>query len=230
MKNRKKHVNFSAVRMLRAMKGLTIGALAEAVGLQPIDIIRIEQGRNCLIDRIVSLAEYFGVSVNALIKNDICAIALALKAPVKQNLSLQETMKKYRDECSRIGDKGQQLAYQWELDRLESIGSELVFLVNPNCADDRKLGFDMLSFDEYNNPIYIEVKASKNSPDTPFKATHAELSKALECLGNGSIYQVHRIGYVDQPDKRTLKIISAQELIDDFNIKPVEYIFSMKGV
>lgn len=229
MKNRKKHNCFSAVRMLRAMKGLTIGALAEAVGLQSIDIIRIEQGRNCLIDRIVSLAEYFGVSVNALIKNDICAIAQSLNTPVKQNLSLQETMKKYRDECSRIGDKGQQLAYQWELDRLESIGSQLVFLVNPNCADDRKLGFDMLSFDEFNNPIYIEVKATKHSPEAPFKASHAELSKALECLESGSIYQVHRIGYVDQPDKRTLKIISAQELIDDFDIKPVEYIFSMKG-
>ena len=65
MKNRKKHVNFSAVRMLRAMKGLTIGALAEAVGLQAIDIIRIEQGRNCLIDRIVSLAKYEGLSVKA---------------------------------------------------------------------------------------------------------------------------------------------------------------------
>ena len=83
MKNRKKHVHFSAVRMLRAMKGLTIGALAEAVGLQAMDIIRIEQGRNCLIDRFVSLAEYFGVSVNALMKNDICAIAQVLKSPVE---------------------------------------------------------------------------------------------------------------------------------------------------
>ena len=229
MNNRKKHDYFSAIRMLRAMEGLTIGALAKAVGLQFCDILRIEHGRNCLIGRYVSLAEYFDVSVDALVKNDICAIALALKAPVEQKLSLQESMKKYRDECSRIGDKGQQLAYQWELDRLDSIGSQLVFLVNPNCADDRKLGFDMLSFDEFSNPIYIEVKATKNSPETPFKASHAELSKALECLENGSIYQVHRIGYVDQPDKRTLKIISAQDLINDFDVKPVEYLFTKKG-
>lgn len=229
MKILKKHNRFSAVRMLRTMEGLTIGALAEKVGLQFADIIRIEHGRNCLVDRYQRLAVYFGVSIEALIRNDISAIAKTRKMPVTQKLSLQEKMKKYNAECSRIGDKGQQLAYQWEIERLEAMGSELVYLVNPNCADDRNLGFDMLSFDAFNNPIFVEVKATKNAPEAPFKVSQPELSKAHECLELGIIYQVHRIGYVDDPEKRTLTVISAQEFVDNYDFKPTEYLATKKG-
>ena len=230
MKSRKKHNHFSAVRMLRIICGLTVSALAEAVDLNLIDISRIEQGRNCQINRYVRLANYFGVSVDALVKNDITAIAKTRKGPVDQKLALQEKMKKFHETCSRIGDKGQRLAFQWELERLDSMGSELVYMVNPNCADERRLGFDMLSFDDFSNPIFIEVKATKGPPDRPFRMSGSEVSKARECYEKGLIYQVHRIGFVDDPEKRALKIIPAEELLEAYDLKPTEYIVAEKGL
>jgi|GEM_PF-2796634 len=224
-----KHSCFSAVRLLRTMEGATIKALAEKIGFEYKALHRLEMGHNCQIERFQILAEYFGVTVDALVKNDFEAIARTRKKPVNQNLTLQNEMKKHNDECSRIGDKGQKLAFKWEIQRLRESGHTLAYLVNPNCADDRKLGFDMLSFTADNKPIFIEVKATKGSLDTPFHMSQAQISKAAECLEDGIEYQVHRIGFVDDIGKRILNIISARELLEDYCIKPSDYLISMIG-
>lgn len=80
-------------------------------------------------------------------------------------------------ENKRIGDLGELLVLQHEQEKLKSHG-----INKPpkhiSKSDGDGLGYDILSFDENGNEIYIEVKTTRNGVNTPFYITRNELERS----------------------------------------------------
>lgn len=92
-----------------------------------------------------------------------------------------------------IGEKGEQFIYEREVTRLKKVGSKYADIVSREPAGDPKNGYDIDSFTETGEKIYIEVKSTTGSADEPFYMTFNEREKAKQVVENGGIYQVHRV-------------------------------------
>lgn len=98
------------------------------------------------------------------------------------------------EESRRIGKRGEEVAYNAERRRLKALGR------NPDSVHwisktDELSPYDLMSVDEDDQLIWIEVKATKGSdPAEPFYISHAEL---IEATYRRSRYYVYRITDVD---------------------------------
>ena len=92
-----------------------------------------------------------------------------------------------------IGEKGEQFIFEREVARLKKAGSKYVDKVSRAPASDPKNGYDIDSFTETGEKIYIEVKSTAGSVDEPFYMTANEREKANQIKENGGIYQIHRV-------------------------------------
>jgi len=92
-----------------------------------------------------------------------------------------------------IGEKGEQFVYEQEVFRLKKAGSEYANKVSRKPSKDPKNGYDIDSFTETGEKIYIEVKSTAGSVDEPFYMTANEREKANQIKENGGIYQIHRV-------------------------------------
>ena len=94
------------------------------------------------------------------------------------------------EENGRIGDKGEMLVMQYERSRLHSIGrDDLAALVRHIALDSVSEGYDIVSYDESGNSIFIEVKTSRAENDS-FYMTQNELSVAKELRHSYWLYRV----------------------------------------
>ena len=66
-----------------------------------------------------------------------------------------------------IGEKGEQFIFEREKDRLENAGSQYANNVSRAPASDPKNGFDILSYTENGEKIYIEVKTTTDHENSP---------------------------------------------------------------
>lgn len=93
-------------------------------------------------------------------------------------------------ENKRIGDLGELLVLQFEQEKLNSLGIKK----NPehkSKSEGDGLGYDILSYDENENEIFIEVKTTKNSSNTPFYITRNELIRSQQDSEKFFLYRLH---------------------------------------
>lgn len=94
----------------------------------------------------------------------------------------------------KLGDKGEEYVVALERRRLEllglvGLGGRVEWVANTQGDG---IGYDVLSFDEHGNELWIEVKTANGSMETPFYLTHRELQVANQNHTNWCIYRVFR--------------------------------------
>lgn len=80
----------------------------------------------------------------------------------------------------RLGDRGELIVLQSEINKLKTCGKRnLVKAIKHISKENDAAGYDILSFDENGNEIYIEVKSTRAKPgDANFYLTANELERA----------------------------------------------------
>lgn len=86
-------------------------------------------------------------------------------------------------------------------------------------------GYDILSLNELDEPIYIEVKTTVKSEDTPFFMSKNEKS-FFEQNTNAWLYRVYDFNLDSRHGK--IKMISSQELLENYNFDPITFMVSKK--
>lgn len=219
--------NRSALLYLRTANGMSQYELAEKVGLKPMDISRFENGRRGLaLPKAVTLAQCLGVSCSALLRDDFDEIFARMKKPIQINIAARDRQERRQAGRCKTGYEGEDWVYQLELAKLS--GTPYAYAVNPNYAGEERAGFDILSFSETGEWIYIEVKASKGGINEQFHMPAAEYLFLENCLHDGVRYELHRVIYVNDPDKRERVIYSAKDVIEKFDREPSNYVFTPK--
>lgn len=153
-----------------------------------------------------------------------------------EDYNFKQTQKKQKEHSSKRnqqkeakvkrlhGKIGEQIVFQAERNRLKSLGLidlakkvKLITQVDKDTTLDG-MGYDLLSFNEQGEPIYIEVKTSYGKKDQPFFISQKEIDFLQQ--KNAS----HKFLYyvlIDQSEV-TIKIISSQDLAK-FHFTPVLY-------
>jgi len=217
----------SVTNYLRHREGLTIAQLSQKTGISAMSISRIENGKWSVdIGPVLTLAKYYDVSVDAILRNDFMGIAAGLKEQTAPLHKMYEQFAKINAICQNNGLTGEQWVYLQECKRLER--TVMKNAVNANYADDPEAHFDILSFTPDGQPIIIEVKSTNKGPGKDFYISAAELQVAKDCLEAGIRYEIHRVYYVQDARKIGCKVITAEELFRDYNIEPKNFRVSKK--
>lgn len=116
-----------------------------------------------------------------------------------------------------IGDAGEALVRQYEIQRLKNIG--YVDLANQvEIVEDGK-GYDVLSFDEKRNPKYIEVKTTSGKNLTPFDFTINEREFAEQNQESYYIYRLYNYDY----ETNSADFFIVDELHDQVLMRPTTF-------
>ena len=212
---------------LRCSKSLTKTELSKETGLTLNDISRFEKRRLPGMDKVVVLARYFSVTVDALLTNNFKEVFQSFRAPMTPSHKLSRKFDESALRNSKTGREGEDFVFRKECEKLR--GTAFENAVNPNFANDPDSGFDILSFSLDGEPIFIEVKATTDTNQS-FEMTEREIEKLNECIHDGARYELHRVYKAGTPHARR-EIISGEELITGYDRKPqVSYRFSPKKV
>ncbi len=111
---------------------------------------------------------------------------------------------------SRLGLAGEYLALNYENKRLEKNGLKLKAEHSSRLTNDGA-SYDIKSYDEDGNEIFIEVKTTKSKIDTPFYMSNKEYQFAIHYKKQ---YQIYRI-YDFNPKKGYGKLYIFQNPFDD---------------
>lgn len=210
------------VFFMRKRVNLTQKQVSNTTGLTQNDLVRMEKGNfRAGIQKFKVLADFFKISVEALLSNDINAALLTFDEPLKANHEMVLKMKAIRDRFDDVGVKGEDWVFQLELEKLK----DTIYAngVNPNFADDEHASFDILSFTRDGVHILVEVKTTTGKAEEPFYISAKELKRAKISLENGERYEVHRVFYIDNPKKRGRYIIPVEKLFDEYEFVPESY-------
>jgi len=122
----------------------------------------------------------------------------------------------------RIGDRGELVVLKSEIDKLKKLGkAELVSNIKHVSKDNDSAGYDILSFDEAGNEIYIEVKSTKSKQgDANFYISANELERSKGDM-NYWIYVVFEVHTVNPKIWRINNPFENNK--DDIVLKPVTY-------
>lgn len=117
----------------------------------------------------------------------------------------------------RIGDLGEELVFEYEREKLKrlSITKEPLYVAH---TDDTQ-GFDILSFDQSEEEIYIEVKTTTKSHEAEFFITATELKKSIEV---GEKYRLYRVYDFNEEDN-TGKFTERKGSLENMSVNPVVY-------
>jgi len=212
----------TVARYLRNSRGMSIEELSVETGIKWLPIFHLEHGLGVDLDTIKKLAAYFDVSLDCLARNDLASAAKQLHSPNVRNNRMKDLLRRKEQICEEIGDRGEKLILEREHKRLRA--TPFALAVNGNVADDVMAGYDILSFTNGGEPIYIEVKTTTGNNKTPFFLSRCELAFLRECAEHGYPYQLHRIYNLNDNDEYDLEVLSAEELIENYEIIPVSYI------
>ncbi|MCX6152736.1 MAG: DUF3883 domain-containing protein [Candidatus Kapabacteria bacterium] len=89
----------------------------------------------------------------------------------------------------KIGDLGEILVLQHEQEKLKSLGMSKVPIHKSKYEGDG-LGYDILSYDEAGNEIFIEVKTTTVNYDAPFYITRNELERSQKDNNQFYLYRL----------------------------------------
>lgn len=215
----------SLLRFLRVAKDHTLKEVQEKTDIPVMTICNMEHGIFGNFGIAKKLADYFGVSVDALVNNRYDQAADAIQTPIEVGFKQRTMMRKTQQQQEAQGDLAERLVLAHERKRLA--GTKFERLVNANFADELGAGFDLMSFDS-DHPIYIEVKSTKSkNPLKYFYMTINELRFAQYCKENGLDYRLYRV-YGMRKSKFNLVIYSLPEVLEA-NFEPAVYRVTMGG-
>jgi len=125
---------------------------------------------------------------------------------------IQESIEK-----KEIGNAGEQLVKQYEINRLKNAGhTDLAGQVD--IVEDGK-GYDVLSFQENRQPKYIEVKTTAGNSLTPFDFT---INEKLFSERHSENYFIYRLYNYDE-DSNSADFYVIQNLNESVLIQPTNY-------
>lgn len=161
---------------------------------------------------VVDIGEYFSE-----IPNDIA----------KENISEEKSRKvNYAEQNiknANIGLQGEEFVFAYEVEKLILLNrndlAERVYHVSKAEGDGK--GYDITSFNEQGEEIYIEVKTTTGSIYTQFFLSANELN-VLDKTANYSIYRVFDFN-VETKKGGILKIEGKKEIEKYFDLKPTNY-------
>ncbi len=213
----------SALRYLRLAEGISQEDLAVEVGLPLDSVVAFEEGCRWMpLCDMVQLSDYFAVGCSVLLNDNMKEAAASIGRPiVRDTLQQQErcrTRQEYRDQ---IGTAGEEWVTQMERERLD--GTPYANAVNPNYANDPDSHFDILSFTESGECVFIEVKSTGGGEEMPFFITDAEFHFLRKCADEGKRYELHRVTHVTNPAMRKRFVYTAKDLIEKFDLIPNSY-------
>ena len=222
MDNRKQIPPVTVARYLRNHKGLSMDSVANELGLSFQTLFNAEQGGQTNLNSLRKLASFYHVTLDCLARNDLAAAATQLFSPAIHGRRMKALLREKQKMYDEIGDRGERLVIERERARLA--GTPFAMAVNGNVSEDVTAGFDALSFDEYGKPIYIEAKTTVGGEDTPFYMSRRELEFLRTCYERGDNYQLHRLYDLNEADHCGTKILTAEELLHEYEFIPVSYL------
>lgn len=135
--------------------------------------------------------------------------------------------KKYEDN-QEIGNKGEEFVYQYERDKVATFSKDDVERVQHlSKLQGDGLGYDISSIDKDGNILRIEVKTTSGPEDSVFYMSRNEKSFFEEYEDDGAV--IYRVYNFDRNTRRgKINVISASELLRDYNFDPVTYAVTKK--
>ena len=125
------------------------------------------------------------------------------KKKIKQKLKDHRT---YSKPSKKVGDAGEKHVYEYERNKLLKIDrSDLADKIVKQFEDLSSYpGYDIQSFDEHGNKIYIEVKSTKTKKKSFFEISDNEVSSARKY---GEYYHIYHVtdALIDPKIKRIIK-------------------------
>lgn len=122
----------------------------------------------------------------------------------------------------KIGELGEKFVYEKECNRLGDKDSVYADMIDATPASDPKKGFDILSYTENGEKIYIEVKTTTDYENSPFYMSEHEIDVAKKLLGSGANYQIHRIYDIMNDDESKIGY-EIYDSLDNLNFVEVTY-------
>ncbi|MGH1433105.1 MAG: DUF3883 domain-containing protein [Lewinella sp.] len=117
-----------------------------------------------------------------------------------------------------LGDQGEELVISFEKKRLRHLGCEELAEQVTKAADGE--GFDIRSFDKNGDPVFIEIKTTRQGIDTPFYLSRNELAFAEK---NASNYCIYRLYNYDST-LNTARYYKLQNVVESVILQPTEYL------
>lgn len=214
----------SVIRYLRTSYGWSQADLSmhcERI-IRPNEISKIERG--CLdvqLIRLIALSKVFGISIQTIIKNDFSqlqsVVLLQERSRRTKRRRLRQSAQKKKDFAGELGEK---LIVAREKERLR--GTAWENLVTDSFADDERAGFDIYTFTDTGEPLFIEVKSSTGNEKT-FFISPGEVAFAQYCAEKGCHYQLIRVYNVLCKEKRSFRVYTAEEVLK-MSLKVCSYI------
>ena len=207
----------SAIYDLRMRKNESLAEFAKRCGTNASKLSRLENGRDMSVGEVKRIADSLGVDFDALARNDIPAVI----ASVKENSVFFSAKNSIDLKKKERGNKGE--AYVVALEREAHKGTIYENAVNASYADNREAHFDILSYSKEGVKKYIEVKSTASGEDSDFFMSEEERRFMEKCLANGEIYELHRVYYLNNPEKIGRRIYTAEELLSQFTFSTASY-------
>jgi transcriptional regulator with XRE-family HTH domain len=207
------------ITILRLYLGMSQTTLAKKVGITQPDLSEIETlppyGYPAKYQR---LAAYLGLSVDAIVKNDLTQIPLSFF----ENRPAPEYLPPPKKADYLLGRQGEDFIFQKEQERLSRIYPALSKLVIPHYKlKGHSPGYDILSFDDTGHPIYLEVKTSTIATGG-FRFTNHELAVARKMLEPNEPYYICYITNWDKPEQ-AVEYLSFSKILQTHYISPRYY-------
>jgi hypothetical protein len=142
-------------------------------------------------------------------------------SPKADKVKLQGSFTNYIEnerENKRIGDLGELLVFQHEQEKLKSFGLKKEPQHKSKSEGDG-LGYDILSYNEKGEEIFIEVKTTVRNYDTPFFITRNELERSKQDNRHFFLYRL----YDFDDTNNQAKYYSRQGDLTDLCINPILY-------
>lgn len=146
-----------------------------------------------------------------------------IKKKTKQFTARKVDWEKARDRNNEIGDQGEEFVMEYEIDRLTELLSTdaTQYVQHLSRLQGDGLGYDISSINEDGSTRFIEVKTTSGSFNTPFYMNKNEKHFFEEYTNNAYIYRVYDFNRETRHGK--VKIISQNDLFEDFNFDPVTW-------
>lgn len=227
MKNEQESTPMNVFRYLRSIRGLSRQEVADAAGVCALTVFGLEHGRPPLLSSLRKMAAFYGVSLDCLARNDIAEAAKQVYATTLRGGKIKSAFREKQKKCDRLGDQGERIVLENERERL--MGTPFADAVNGSVSEDMSAGYDILSFKEDGKPVYIEVKATSYSETAPFYMSRKEYRFLQQCAEDGTEYQLHRVFDLRENGDHKIRVLTAQELLEDYVFIPSTYLVRRKS-
>ena len=128
-----------------------------------------------------------------------------------------------------IGFLGEQIVLNYEKNRLKDYPDLAKKVEHVSQTRGDGLGYDILSFDAYGNPIYIEIKTTTQGKVAPFYISDNELTFASQHSNNYFLYRIYNFNdLVDTNDIEFFKLTGHE--MKNVELKPISYLATVNDL